>query len=288
MSNLPDDYQALSGADKLELLWERVSADPYTDDRLPMSAPGVFSRLKLFSVGYNRGSFEHASDELAAGRHKIIHAFGTCAVVRWEFTEEHPYTGIFATGGRALLRISDATGGKIFAPSLAFKFMVDGQPSQNVMANQAHYGPARDFDVFNRYYANSLPAPRKLDTKLVDRSFQKTANALGGKRLYSVYLPLHDSAGQNLDGSTVATPVVPDRVELHPTGDVHLTSALKPDWRIELRELPADTVLFELRIAASIDDQAEPYGRVVLERPFVASPYGDEQLFFQHHIGPQE
>lgn len=287
VSSLPDDYQAMSGADKLERLWERVSAEPYTDDQLPVSPPGMVTRLKLLSVDFNRGSFDPASDEMTAGRRKIIHSFGTCAVVRWEVTEDHQYTGVFATGGRALLRVSDATGGKLFAPSLAFKFFVDGHPSLNVLANQAHYGPARDFDVFNRYYSNSLPAPRKFDTKLVDRSFQKTARALGGTRLYSVYLPLHDPAGQNLDGSRVDSPVVPDRVELHPTGDVHLTSSLKPDWRVELRALPADTVLFDLRTAASIDEPVAPYGRVILERSFVASPYGDQQLFFQHHIGPR-
>ena len=287
VSELPDDYQSLPGADKLDLLWRRVSAEPYPDDRLPTRAPGAVARLKLFSVAFNRGSFEHAGDECVDGRRKVIHTHGTVAVVRLEVTADHAYTGIFKTGGRALLRVSDATGGPIFAPSMALKFLIDGAPSINVFANQAKHGPTRDFDVFNRYYANSLPQPRRLDTKLVDRSFQRTARVLGGTRLYSVYLPLHDSAGQNLDGSSVAEPVVPDRIELHPTGELHLGATEEPDWRTELAALPADTVLFEVRISGHIDEPAVPFGRLVLERPFVASQYGDERLFFQHPVGPR-
>jgi hypothetical protein len=37
---------------------------------------------------------------------------------------------------------------------------------------------------------------------------------------------------------------------------------------------------------SALDDPAQPIGTMTIERPFVASAYGDERLFFQHDTGP--
>ncbi|GAB4538567.1 MAG: hypothetical protein Tsb0020_52670 [Haliangiales bacterium] len=286
--SLPAHYQSLSGSEKLELLWQRVSADPYPHGNLPTKPPSGFARRKVFTVRHNRVSFEHTSDEMPGERRKLVHAYGSVAVVKLVITEPHPYTGIFASGGQALLRISDAAGGSTFAPTNALKFLIDGHPSVNVFANQAAHGPADNFDIFSRHYANSLPTAQSPATKLIAWSFQRTADALGGKRLYAVYLPLHNAAEQNLDGSAVDTPVVPDRIELHPTGKLHISSTPDPDWRTALATLDPETVLYEVRLAEAIDRPAERVGHIEIERRFIASPYGDEALFFQHDVGPRK
>ena len=287
MSSLPDDYVSLPAARKLDLLWQRVATAPYARDRLPVRPPSLLERRHLFKVGHNRGAFEHDGDEVAGGRDKLIHAHGTVAWVKLDITRPHPYTGLFATGGPALLRVSDAVGGPVFSPSHALKFPVDGRPSINVFANQMHHHAKRDYDVFARAYANSLPTPTTLDGRLVAHAFQRTARALGGTRLYSNYLPLHDAAGQNLDGTTAAQPVVPDRIELHPTGQLHTNAGGEPDWRLELADIEPGAVLFTVHLAGHIDEPAIECGALRLERRFVASRYGDRQLFFQHHIGPR-
>lgn len=298
MTSLPANYQSMSGEQKLQLLWQRISASPYRPGQLPVRVPGNLARRKLFSVGYNRKSFEHVGDEMPPGRTKLVHRFGTVALVDLivEASDEsggepndrsQSYTGVFATGGSAILRISDTVGTTGFIPTLAFKFPVDGRPSINLFANQAQRGPAWDYDVFARYYSNALPAPTRLDEKAVAWSFQRTANALRGARLYSGYLPLHQPAGARLDGTRVAEPVVPDRVEFHPTGDLSLTVPKTSDWRLALTTIEPGATLFETRIAPDIHSPATSFGRVVLKRAFVASAYGDDTLFFQHDIGPR-
>lgn len=284
--SLPPDYQQRSAAEKLDLLWKNINADPYPEGALPTRVPGALGRLKLFSVDFNRGSFEHASDELPPDRPKLVHTYGTVACVSCKITEKHPYTGIFRTGGPALLRFSDATGGGKFTPSLALKFLVEGRPSVNLLALPTAQRKPDDLDVFTSVYANATHPAGSFDAKLVQRSFQKAAKAMGGTRLYAVYLPLHHIAEVHPDGSTPSAPEVPDRVEFHPTQEAVAAWSAAGDFRASLARIPAGTRLFTLRAAAKIDAQAEPIGEVTLDSPWIASRYGDERLFFQHDVGP--
>lgn len=281
---LPEGYSALSRFEKLDLLWARIIADPY--DALPAKAPGAWARRKLFSVDYDKASFVHASDELPEGREKLLHRHGTCARVRVEVTEPRGFTGIFESGGEGIARLSDATGGARFTPSLALKFPIDGRPSLNFFGLPASVRDPKDRDFLSAPFANSTPVAMSFDAKLLGRAFEKTAEALKATRVHPVYLPLHHLAGARLDGSAVAQPVVPDRVELQPAEEARAAFDRTADFRAALAALPAGMRLFDLRIAGTIDAPAEPFGALVLEAPFVASRYGDERLFFQHDVGP--
>ncbi len=283
---LPVDYASKSAAEKLELLWREIGSDPYPDNDLPTQPPSGGQRRKLFSVAFTRKSFDHRSDEMPAERIKLVHRYGTTAKVTVNVDDAQGFTGVFATGGPAILRFSDAAGGGK-TPSLAMKFMVDdGKPSLNFLALPYRRRDPDDRDPLNGVYANATHPPEAFDVKAVAFAFQRTADALGGKRLYAVYLPLHHMAGTNLDGSTVAEPVVPDRIELHGTQATRDLMKDHRDWRRSLASLPAGTVLFDLAISTGIDDPAKPLGTVTLDAPFVASRYGDERLFFQHDTGP--
>jgi hypothetical protein len=274
-----------SAAEKLELLWAKVSADPYPPGKLPSKVPSPWGRRKLFSVPYNRVSFDHATDELPEGRDKLVHAHGVVAKVR-VVLRDSPYTGVAGGGGAGLLRASDAVGGGTFAPSVAIKFLVDGRPSLNYLALPSAYRDPRDLDFMTSVYSNSAPPPKKIDNKLIVGAFQRTADALGGKRLYGIYLPLHHLAQRELDGRAVADAKVPDRIELHPTTAARAAASSGGDWRDVLAKLPVGLTLFEVRAAPKLDVEATPIGELTLESSFVASRYGDEQLFFQHDVGP--
>ena len=80
---------------------------------------------------------------------------------------------------------------------------------------------------------------------------------------------------------------MPDRLELHGTLEAREALIDDRDWRRSLAALPTGVRLFDLKIAESIDARAEAYGCLTLDAPFVASRYGDEQLFFQHDVGPR-
>ncbi len=284
--SLPNEYDALGRFEKLDLLWARISADRYADDALPQKVPSAWKRRKLFSVDYNRGSFEHASDELPQGRDKLIHRYGTVARVRIEVKDAHGYSGVLASGGEGILRMSDGAGGARFAPSLAVKIPIDARPSLNFFGLPAQARKAGDRDFLSGAFANSTPVAMEFDAKLLGRAFQKTAKALKATRVYSVYLPLHHLAEKSLDGSSAKAPKVPDRIELHPTAEARAAFDATIDWRLAFSALASGLRLFDLRISGAIDEPAEPYGALFLESSFIASRYGDERLFFQHDVGP--
>lgn len=285
--SLPDGYALLGAEEKLEALWARVSEDPYAEGALPTRVPGPWGRRKLFSTEWNRGSFELAGDELPADRPKLVHTYGACARVTLKITASHPYTGIFAKGGAALLRFSDAKGGGAFLPSIALKFMVSGKPSLNLLALPNDYRAKGDLRCFSSVYCNATVPAKEFDSKLVQGAFEKAAKALGGTRLHAVYLPLHHLAGMSADGAAVESAVVPDRVEFHPTDEVKRACPDARDFRVSLGRVPSGIKLFDVRGAAKIDAKAEPMGEVWLESGFVASRYGDERLFFAHDVGPK-
>jgi hypothetical protein len=283
--SLPAGFGAKSAAEKLQLLWASVTKDPYRDDGLPVAPPSTLSRLRLFTTGYNRTSFEHESDEYPEGREKLLHTYGTCACVTLERTADVPYTGLFATGAKALLRFSDGGGGPRFVPSFAMKFPIDGAPSLNFFALPYELRKSRDPLV--GVFANASLEPQKFDAKLLASAFQRTAKALRGSRLYATYLPLHHMAGKTPDGKTIAAPNVPDRLELRPTDAARAAAAEARDFRVRLASIPEGTVLFDVSVSHDIKAPAVPYGVVRLDTRFVASRWGDERLFFQHDVGPR-
>jgi hypothetical protein len=283
--SLPSDYEKRSAREKSDLLWANVNADPHPDAKLPTRDPSVIARLKLFSVEFNKGSFA-PGDELPPDRPKLVHTYGSCARVSLHITEKHPFTGMLEKGGDALVRFSDAKGGGNFLPSLAFKFFVDGRLSTNVLVLPSDYREKGDKRCFSSTYCNASPPAKELDTKLVQRSFQKAAKALGASRLYAVYLPLHDFASIRADGTKPESPVVPDRIEFVPTDAVKKACPDRPDFRQSLAAIPSGTVLFKVFAALKIDAPVQAIGEVRLDSPWVASAYGDQRLFFQHDHGP--
>ncbi len=283
---LPPDYASRVGGEKLDLLWRRVSAEPYPEGELPWREPGLGARRKLFSPAHHAVSFTHEADELPPGREKLIHRFGVVARASFRRTVLCPYTGLFATGGVGLIRVSAATVEPSFNPSLAFKHLLTGRPSVNWFAMESADGQGTDHEPFKRAWSNALPQPTRFDAKVMRKVLKAALKRLDAPRVYPVYLPLHHMAAVEADGTAVAEPVVPDRIVLTPTAQARVGSEHKPDWRLRLAKLPRGTKLFDVALADDIDSQPEAWGELVIETPFVASAYGDETLFFQHDRGP--
>lgn len=286
MSELPDDYVTRPAAEKLDLLWELASATPYDEEALPRAVPGPWGRRHLFRAGYDAKSFTHGSDVLPAGREKLLHRRGACAKVRVTIEESRGFTGIFASGAEGLIRFSDAIGGPEFVPTLALKFPIDAGRSLNFFANPGEARSPKDRDFFSTMFSNSMPAPDGALAKLIAGRFEAASKSLGATRVYANYLPLHHLAGANVDGSAVDSPVVPDRLELRATKEARAAYREGVDFRLGLAALEPGTRVFEIASAPRIDAEAEPIGHLTLVTRVVASPFGDDRLFFQHDIGP--
>ncbi len=52
--------------------------------------------------------------------------------------------------------------------------------------------------------------------------------------------------------------------------------------RLALAELPKGTILYNVHVRESANSDLALLGELVTESEFVASEYGDKQLFFQH------
>lgn len=286
MTDLPTGYDALPAADKLEALWGAVCAAPYDDAALPTSVPGAWGRRHLFKVGYDEVSFTHGSDVMPAGRSKLIHRYGTCAKVRVDVDDARGFTGFFETGGEGLIRFSDASGGGLFVPSFALKVPVTGAPSLNTFGLPKSRRSPKNPDFLSGGFSNATPGADSGPAKLLGKRFEATVQQLGATRAHAVYLPLHHFAGTHVDGQRVASPVVPDRLEVDPTDEARAAFDPAIDFRLGLALLEPGTRIFDLRVSASIDEDAQPFGSMTLLTRCVATPFGDEQLFFQHDIGP--
>ena len=79
---LPDGYQSLSAKDKLNVLWGRISDEPYDIQNLPTAPPSAANMTELTSVDFMSQTFLHTGDDMPPGRPKIPHAHGVACKVQ--------------------------------------------------------------------------------------------------------------------------------------------------------------------------------------------------------------
>ena len=101
-------------------------------------------------------------------------------------------------------------------------------------------------------------------------------------------LPLLEAAQIQADGTHVPPAEVktPYEIIFEPTKEVQglFAAHLEGDMRTALGALPAGTVLYNVLLTASREPDAERHmaGTITMTSEFLASKFGDEQLFFQH------
>ena len=290
--NLPDNYQELAACDKQSMLWENgVVRTDYRDSTLPPLAPiDIFGLIgDILNTKINRDS-----DVAPPGYKKPIHPYGAMAKVAFVPDPASPYTGLFKGSECGLLRLS-VTGDPAvrgFAPGLAWKLFVDGQPSENVSALYTLSGQGANYDFF----ANELSqyvAVELNETAVTGLIF----SAVTAK---PTQLLVDDMAKVNEDGSDVVAANAPTQIYFVPTSQVKNQFATTAhDFRQDLRSLSAGTVVYEVwgtsqaiqssvwpatnaALAAARRASAVKMGEIVLTSPFLVSQFGDSGLFFRH------
>lgn len=287
---LPADYQDLDAQRKQELLYERIAGSAHPAERLPtIGVVPFYVRAILggsLKIAYMRQTFEHCADELPPGRTKLFHNFGCDMAFEFVPAPGHPFTGIFATGALGVGRFSLFKPGASFSPSMALKFLVDGRPSVNVPMLETFDGQGADHNPFARTFSNKIPTPTNPLVWFFFKWSMRTVRALRVRDLDVTWLPVDHLAGVRRDGSQVDAPVVPTRILLEPLSEVAMSSSPEPDYRVKLRGVAPGTTLYRLHGMATDDSEKVLLGSVICTRPFVASGYGDDALFFQHDVGP--
>jgi len=256
--------------------------------------------------------FDRFSDENPPNAAKVIHTFGSTALVRFVAAKGTGFTGMFEKGAEhALIRLSivadwtsPCKGGTdldfdgCLKPSLAFKMLRDDDYSSNLVAQvNLGDGVGWNFDFFKFQHATLLPEPHGLGASVVKAIFKHAANE---DEIHGVGLQELASDGSNArqSSSQIKDPEV---LFFVPSGEVSgKFSNNLHDVRHDFKAIKAGTKLYDVFSVTFGDSRCSPSGAPVIwdelgrncpkkfmgyvetTSRFVASAYEDHRLFFQH------
>lgn len=289
--NIGDDYQQWSACEKQKHLWENGALRSQYHGQLPALSSidplGLIGDILTTKVSGD-------IDVAPAGYQKPIHANGALAKVKFEAEADSPYSGLFKGSECGLLRLS-VTGDpsdRGFAPGLAWKAFVDGQPSENVSALYTLSGQGDNYDFF----ANELSqyVSPELNATLVINAIYSAVTSK------PTWLRVDAMAEVEQDGSAAAAVKAPTQIYFVPSEAVKGAFASSPhDFREDLTTLAAGTQLYDVyatdmqikssiwpknaaKYAAERRASAVKIGELVLDSKFTTSTFGDSSVFFKH------
>jgi len=218
-------------------------------------------------------------------------------------------TGVFASGSQnALLRLSlaaDPANG--YSPGFAIKFLVDGQVSANVIGMYSLDTQGDNYNFFFNQLKTRITTP-------TGTSFFSSLGLEAGLLLFetgakpATQLNVDQPAYYASDGTSTAKPQAPQALYLVPnpalTQQFNTSITVSRSFLADLATIPAGTLLYTVyaTLNATACDQcgagsAEPcsdvfqatspcsvqaVGTITTNGTFVASPYVDQGIFFQH------
>jgi hypothetical protein len=273
-------YRSAPAEKKRDLLWEAVSRHPYVT--LPPTEFSIFKTLYRLADRRRLARVFEVDDDVRPPREKPFHQRGTVARVRMEPKPAHPFTGLFATGGPGLARLSLAMDTTNYSPSAAFKVFVDGHSSENILLDQALDSQA-SWDFFERAPTNITLSPRFPPLSrvwwLIDRWLSAIAPPM---RQY-----LDAVAATTVDGRPVVRPVAPYRLLFVAPPELHGDPADQADFREKVARIPSGSVLYRMYGMACEDGEKVLIWTVRTESEFVASAFGDHILALRHASPPR-
>lgn len=284
-NSLPSDYPRWTAKEKQDFLWyERILKSRY--DRLPalqkIDVPGLF----LTAL---RAKMDYESDEAPPGWKKAIHAHASIAKIQFVPTNSTPFTGLFQGADYGLLRAS-LTGDpndRGFAPGLAIKWLIDGNPSEDFSALVSLTGQGKNYNFFANEFSNIVPVVNQIGPKLINLIFMRVSK-------HPTKLSLQGLGEVDQQGHFVTNDRSPTQIFLVPDQTVQFAESPGHDFRDDLATIAPGTVLFSVygtdsphtgttaAQQAENRSQATLIGQIKTTSEFVASSYGDSRLFFRH------
>ena len=169
---------------------------------------------------------------------------------------------------------------------MSLKFMRDGVKSADVVTAYSINGlPAGNYDFFAEDLKNHIGFPKGVVLKALDDHFAKFSN-------YTQQVGLSNFANIDQDGNTIAKPIFPFVMRLHPHSSVQgliPSEVQNGNYMGYIEQLstlvPADSTIFDVYAT----DKPLPLGGVEtligsiqLEGSFTSTKWGDQNMFFQH------
>jgi hypothetical protein len=282
---LPPDYPTWSGQQKQAFLWnDRILKSIY-EQNPPIPRIDIVGLL----LTVLRTKMDRLEDEAPSRWRKAIHAHGSVAKIKFVPADDHSssYTGLFKGADYGLIRASltGDPGDRNFAPGLAIKLFVDGQPSGNFSALVSLSGQGQNYNFFAHEFSNIVPVVNELGPRITNLIFRRVT-----KHPTRIYLQHLGAATQQ--GQPEEHPDTPAQVFLVPNPDLQFAES-PHDFRTDLATLDPGTQLFSVyavhpsvfrddAIETAARQQAQYIGHIETTSTFVTSFYGDSQLFFRH------
>ena len=294
-ASLPEDFQQLDANYKRDIIWNNIESTRFSGhypNHTLWSVARDFVVFRLTSFNFLEKTFTTTSDEMPyhithSGeikyRPKIIHTRGATALVRFIPSGENNYTGVFKkeTIGMARISLADPIN---FNPGMGLKFFVDGKPSVNVAVMKSLTTNVKNCDPFFYEFSNVIPktgfflgiAAFAFEDVAQSQSPTGEATTLSVKHFGRIY--------------DATKPSSPFQLVFKPSKDSDsLGFSCDKDFRKVLESMQPGQKLYEVYAKKSPESvETVKVGELYLDSSFVASSYGDEVLFFQHHIEPFE
>lgn len=277
-ADLPLDYQELSAIEKLDILWnENLVPNEY--NVVPeIQSLGLFDLVKLMSKSFLAKSFDHESDEMPEGRVKLLHPFGSVVKVEFIPSPKANTSGLLKSGAMGIARLSLAGNPNLmgYTPGMGLKLLVDGKPSVNLHVMNSLSGQDDDQNFFALEFSNILPKPPFYLTLL--------AQAFTRVKSPPTELNVNGIARVNSSGELVKNENIKNvyQIVFRPNPALAIASDTQKDFREELSQIPSGSTLYSVFTRRHAGSNLVKVGYLVTRSEFVASRYGDENLFFQH------
>jgi hypothetical protein len=295
-ASIPQNYEAMSGCEKQDVLWDRIQSSIYKElpDYKKLGLPQLMGMgvqaLKL------KGSLH--LDFAPDGWKKYLHRRAGVAKVKISPVSSK-YTGVFEGADCALLRLSltyKTAGSKPVAPGLALKVLRDQTSSANVSALVSLDGQGKDFNFFKNPMSNIVPTGKDIGQKLVHGMFSRTSK-------YPEELVLQHMAQINSHGKKSLSPNSPRQLFFVPGKSVKSFSSKEHDVREDFLSIPEGTVIFHIyalsdkykifdysnytpEMVSKFLSESEHIADIISASEFAASEFGDDGIFFRHQLRP--
>lgn len=299
---LPSDYESWEACEKMNHLWDAYALSSKYTKLPPLDDADA---LGLFSMAVTRRmnhKMDHSTDVIPEDWHKPIHSKGSMAKVRFQSSAEHSFTGLYANSSCALMRLSLTNNPhqknilkpeekRGVAPGIAFKFFVDGKPSQDISVLTVLEGQGDNHNFFLENFSNIIPRGAGLDMKMVHEAFKVASE-------YPERLSVSGMSMWTATGEQVANPISPTQIFF--VSDYKMSETENSeDIREKFHRIPKGTVLFKVYgfTPSSPEEAYKNYtkeqgkdflseaiymGEIVTESELISSSFGDEEIFFKH------
>lgn len=263
----PLDCEPSLASAQQEELWQKIIACAY--EKLPPLRQEKFIEQLFNSTVFNNMGTK--ADEIKH-RERLIFRYGSVAKVRLVPQKNQSYTGLFRTGAVGLIRMSlvgDPSIWGSFLPAFELKLFVDDVCSLNMLATDEITCQDADHNFLTRILSNQIPTPETSLAKFVTLILALTKN-LPDPRSSIAFAKIENCS------QIVLKHNAPRQLYFVPL-EQKLESK---DFREDLALLSPNTTLYQVMAADQRCIRAEHIADLVLESKFVASSFGDHQLFF--------